>query len=162
MPSAAAKPAGPGEQGEPKMGHLLVLGSTQCSWSGADPVCPWWCLCKKMLFSQPPQLAWGPTECVVRGTVTSPCKKTHAPEVVNSFLISEPCLNHPPQQRVQSPGPQHMSTTSSTGVLSAEDNSLIPAEHQRVLTLIHAACTHRIGSRERNSRAKNIPGCLCL
>lgn len=38
---------------------------------------------------------------------------------------------------------------------------LIPAEHQRVLILIHAHCTGWFGSGERNRRAKSIRGCLC-
>lgn len=84
--------------------------------------------------------------------------KTHAPAVENPCLISEPHLNHPPHGSIQSLGPQHVSIR----VFSAKDKSLISAEYQRVLSLIHAACTHRIGSRKRNSSAENVPGCLCL
>lgn len=72
VPPAAAKPAGPGDQGEPEVGHLLVFGSTQWSWSGADPICSWWWT----IFSQPHQLPWGPIECVAGRIITLFCKNS--------------------------------------------------------------------------------------
>lgn len=79
--------------------------------------------------------------------ITSGRVKTHAPEVENPCPTSEPCLNQPPQCYTQSSCLQDISTTRSTGVLSAKDKkALIAAEHQRVLILIMHLALAGLGS----------------
>lgn len=114
----------------------------------ANWVNPWWCLCKKKnLFSLAPPLSWGPTEYMVEKIITSAHVKTHAPEVENPCPTSEPCLNQPPQCYTQSSCLQDISTTRSTGVLSAKDKeALIAAEHRRVLILIMHLALAGLGS----------------
>lgn len=64
----------PNQQGQEGKGSPRWDTCWSLNEHNADPVCPRWCVCEKTLL-EPPQLAWGATECAVRGTIThGPCK----------------------------------------------------------------------------------------
>lgn len=168
VPSAAAKPVGPGGWGQPELGHLSVPGSAWCLWSSHKPVCQLGQPLVVSLQKEEPLFSGTPaflgSHCV-RGwedhhkcTCENSCSIGGKP-LSNLWTVSEPAS---PVLYPELLSSGHLYHQKYRGPLSQGQGGPHHCWALKGFNTHHAPCTGRIGFWESNGRAKSIPGCLCL